>query len=124
MIDHDFEDELAELESAEDFLDFFRIEYDPKVVQINRLHILQRFHDYLSELDELPDAPQQRWMRHADLLDAAYRDFVVSDALTEKVFKVFQRSEPRTAAVPLSDLLGEIRRPAEGQIGGAHATEV
>ena len=40
---------LADLESAEDFLDHFGIAYDARVVQVNRLHILQRFHDYLAE---------------------------------------------------------------------------
>jgi nitrogenase-stabilizing/protective protein len=103
----DFESDLAELSSAEDFLDYFRIDYDPKVVQVNRLHILQRFHNYLAELDELPDGAAARWALHADRLAAAYQDFVVSDALTEKVFRVFRMHEPKTARVPLSDLLGQ-----------------
>ena len=39
----------------------------------------------------------------------AYRDFVESDALTEKVFKVFHRQAPqREVRVPLAD----IGRPA------------
>jgi nitrogenase-stabilizing/protective protein len=108
MSDDDFETDLAELSSAEDFLDYFRIDYDPKVVQVNRLHILQRFHDYLAEVDEQPDGVAARWELHAERLGAAYADFVTSDALTEKVFRVFHRNEPKTAAVPLSDLLGQI----------------
>jgi len=50
----ELDEELAELSSAEDFLEFFGVEYDPSVVHVNRLHILQRFHDYLAEAGELP----------------------------------------------------------------------
>jgi nitrogenase-stabilizing/protective protein len=108
--DHDFESDLEELSSAEDFLDYFRIEYDPKIVQVSRLHILQRFHDYLEEADEMPDSALGRYALYADRLAAAYRDFVDSDALTEKVFRVFRMHEPKTAAIPLNDLLGQLRR--------------
>ncbi len=110
MTDEDFELDLDELSSAEDFLDYFRIEYDPVVVQVNRLHILQRFHDYLEGLEQMPDDPNARWALHADLLGGAYQDFVSSDALTEKVFRVFHMTEPQTASVALSDLTGELPR--------------
>ena len=43
-----FEEDLAELSSAEEFLEYFGIDFDGRVVQVNRLHILQRFHDYLA----------------------------------------------------------------------------
>ena len=76
--------------------------------QVNRLHILQRFHDYLSQVEELPRSAAERWTLHADLLGAAYRDFVVSDARTEKVFRVFRMHEPQRVAIPLEDLLGQI----------------
>jgi hypothetical protein len=58
MTDDDFELDLSELISAEDFLEYFGIDYVPSVVQINRLHILQRFHDYLGQVDEMPDSVQ------------------------------------------------------------------
>ena len=45
-----FKKEMEELESAEDFLQYFELEYEPSVVHVNRLHILQRFHDYLQKL--------------------------------------------------------------------------
>ncbi|MER2623064.1 MAG: nitrogenase-stabilizing/protective protein NifW, partial [Accumulibacter sp.] len=44
-----FEDDLADLSSAEEFLEYFDIDFDVRVVQVNRLHILQRFHDYLAK---------------------------------------------------------------------------
>ena len=44
------ENSLRELEGAEEFLEFFAIPFDSRIVQVYRLHILQRFHDYLSRL--------------------------------------------------------------------------
>jgi hypothetical protein len=44
-----FAEDLADLSSAEEFLDYFAIDFDARVVQVNRLHILQRFHDYLAK---------------------------------------------------------------------------
>jgi nitrogenase-stabilizing/protective protein len=92
---------MDDLVSAEDFLDFFGIEYDASVVQVNRLHILQRYHNYLSK-SVLPEVEAARRVIHATLLQQAYQDFVTSDALTEKVFKVFHMHEPQTKFVPLS----------------------
>lgn len=88
--------DLEELESAEDFLDHFGVPYAREVVQVNRLHILQRFHDYLAARGEAPDREAYR-----DCLTQAYADFVRSNAQTEKVFKVLQRAAG-IATVPLS----------------------
>jgi nitrogenase-stabilizing/protective protein len=101
----DLEDAMDELESAEDFLRFFGIEFDASVVQVNRLHILQRFHDYLGEAPALSDDPTERFSTYAGWLDRAYQDFVHSDALTEKVFQVFRMHEPRTVNVGFDELL-------------------
>jgi nitrogenase-stabilizing/protective protein len=103
MTPDDYELEMEELETAEDFLDYFGVEYDPSVVHVNRLHILQRFHDYLAEVEEMPADADQRRILHADLLAGAYRDFVTSDALTEKVFRVFHMQGPRSVTVDLPD---------------------
>jgi nitrogenase-stabilizing/protective protein len=102
--------DLDELSSAEDFLEYFNIEYQPAVVQVNRLHILQRFHDYLAEVSDMPEDDKARYALYADLLKGAYQDFVTSDAVTEKVFKVFRMHEPQEAFVPLTDLLGSLNR--------------
>ena len=105
MRDSEFELELDELESAEDFLNYFEVPFEQKVVHVNRLHILQRFHNYVSAeagfegLDE--EALRQRYKL---CLTRAYHDFVESDALTEKVFKVFHMHEPQTTIVPLDQL--------------------
>ncbi len=91
-----FYDELEDLETAEDFLRFFGIEFDARVVHVNRLHILQRFHDYLTEeanLDTLSDDLLRD--RYKALISQAYADFVKSDAIAEKVFKVHKEQADR-----------------------------
>lgn len=94
---------MEELVSAEDFLNYFGIEYDASVVHVNRLHILQRFHNYLSRV-ELSEEESARRVVYTTLLKQAYEDFVKSDALTEKVFKVFHMHEPQVKFVPISSI--------------------
>jgi nitrogenase-stabilizing/protective protein len=96
----DITEELADFESAEEFLDYFGIAYERAVVQVNRLHILQRFHDYLRA--NVPaglavHAEYRRW------LEIAYQDFVRSDAQTEKVFNVHKKASG-LATVPISSI--------------------
>ena len=94
-----FLEDLTEMTSAEDFLNYFGIAFDPAVVEVNRLHILKRFHDYLQRT-----APTD-WEGYAQNLQRAYQDFVVSDALTEKVFKVFhRRAAAREVRIPWADI--------------------
>lgn len=119
MMTDDLESDLKELSSAEDFLDYFGITYDPRIVQVNRLHILQRLHDYLDDFDEMPDADASRFALYANLLQQAYQDFVVSDARSEKVFRVFQQRQPERVTIPLSDLLAPA--PTERD---AHETQI
>lgn len=86
-----FQDDLDELETAEDFLRYFEVPFDQKVVHVNRLHILQRFHNYLSQDAAVADmeetAKSEAYKTH---LIRAYQDFVESSAIKEKVFKVHQ----------------------------------
>ena len=82
---------LDELVSAEDFLDYFDVPYASGVVQVNRLHILQRFHDYLGkQIPNLPPGDDAQRSIYRLWLERAYKDFESSDALSEKVFAVFQ----------------------------------
>ncbi len=82
--------------------------YDPAVVHVNRLHILQRFHDYIDEVDRCRRMTKKRRELYAGLLNSAYSDFVKSDALTEKVFKVFRMHEPISVEVPLMELTQQV----------------
>ena len=90
-------DELEELESAEDFLDYFEIAYERSVVQVNRLHILQRFSDYLKK----GAATEKTREFYRTSMLCAYNDFVSSNAQAEKVFKVFRMGEPQEVAIPI-----------------------
>ena len=99
----EFDQDMDELSSAEDFLNYFEIEYDQSVVHVNRLHILQRFHDYLGKVTDMPEDDARRGI-YAEMLTKAYNDFVGSDAQTEKVFKVFRMGEPSVVTIPLSDI--------------------
>lgn len=86
----EFLDDLADLESAEDFLDYFKIAYEPSVVHVKRLHILQRYHDYLA--GHRQNGGEPTYEDYRALLKQAYADFVTSDALTEKVMRVLQKA--------------------------------
>ena len=100
-----FEEEMEELESAEDFLQYFTLDYEPSVVHVNRLHILQRFHDYLQKAGtDIPENESAKRAVYSKLLLRAYQDFVESDAQTEKVFKVFSMGQAQTAFVALGDI--------------------
>ena len=95
----DLDGELQGLESAEEFLEYFNIEFDPRVLQVSRLHILQRFHDYLKSYRIVGERPG--YAEYHLALARAYDDFVRSDAVTEKVFRVFKRAAG-IATVPVS----------------------
>ena len=100
------DDELETLESAEDFMNFFELDYEPSVVHVNRLHILQRFHDYLHQGEEaMPADDAAKKAVYKRLLTQAYQDFVESNALTEKVFKVFHMHEPQETFVPVDTIV-------------------
>lgn len=86
----DFLDALEELESAEDFLNFFQVPFDQSIVHVNRLHILQRYHNYLTAHRERSGTPG--YLDYKALLMRAYEDFVHSDAYTEKVMRVHQKA--------------------------------
>lgn len=85
----ELEEDLLDLESAEDFLDYFGIAYDPRIVQVSRLHILQRAHDYLGAR---PAGTTLEFEDYRGALALAYSDFLKSDAITEKVFSVHKRA--------------------------------
>ena len=109
------EDDLEELESAEDFLNYFGLEFNQSVVHVNRLHILQRYNQYLenakASLAEINEDGQRAIYK--TLLARAYQDFVESDALTEKVFKVFHMHEPQETFVPLDQVF---QQPAPKEV--------
>lgn len=91
---------IQEFSAAEEFLDFFGIEYQPAVVHVNRLHILKRFNQYLNRTP-IPDDMDETtaWDTCKKLLTQAHDDFVGSTAAQEKVFKVFQEQDGKSISL-------------------------
>ena len=105
-------DRLQKLSSAEDFLAFFGLPFDERVVQVKRLHILKRFYQYLHQSDDLPALDEVAlFRRYRELLARAYQDFVDSTPAREKVFKVFQTADgtQHVQLASLRDSLAERR---------------
>lgn len=94
-----FKDDLDDLETAEDFLRYLGVAYEQRVVHVNRLHILQRFHDYLGSDPGMEDVTDDEALaaRYRIHLERAYQDFVASSAVQEKVFKVHQEEAAKHA---------------------------
>ncbi len=99
--DADWLQDLAEMESAEDFLAYFDIAYDPSVVQVNRLHILKRFHQLLEAARARNELLTRE--RYAELLERAYQDFVAHSALELRVMQVHRRAAG-IATLPLQSI--------------------
>jgi nitrogenase-stabilizing/protective protein len=105
MDEMSLESAMQELSAAEEFLEFFGVPFDAKVVEVARLHILQRFHDYIQARKvEMPEDEDGQRAFYRALLEQAYQDFLVSDAVSEKVFKVFRSRGPQTVFIPVSDI--------------------
>ena len=83
-------DAMSKLSSAEEFLGFLEVDYDQRVVNVSRLHILKRFNQYIARHEFTGGSDAEAKAEYKALLEKAYGDFVKSDAVTEKVFKVFQ----------------------------------
>lgn len=84
------------LVNAEDYLQFFGIEYDREFVNVNRLHILKQFSLLIREVDRVfPDLSEAEKLEKYQLaLEEAYQVFLTSSPLETKLFKVFQ-SKPK-----------------------------
>jgi nitrogenase-stabilizing/protective protein len=83
--------QMTSFSAAEEFLDHFQVDYEQSIVNVNRLHILKRFNQYLRATpgtEAMDDETLHGVCK--DLLAKAYGDFVKSTPAQEKVFKVFQ----------------------------------
>ncbi len=99
-----------DLDSAEAWLEGLGVDYDPALVQVYRLHILQRFHDYAAA-SPAPSAQAAR--EHARrLLQCAHDDFIGSDARRQGALRIHrQAAHGAVAEVPVA---------AIGRRGGSH----
>lgn len=93
--------QFNQLRDAEDYFQFFDLEYDPQVVNINRLHILRKFSQLVKDQDKSrPD--EQRLNVYRQALQTAYDLFLTSSSVEQKLFKVFQ--DRPTNVVMVSDI--------------------
>ena len=83
-------EQLNKASSAEDFFEMLGVDYDPKHVNVVRLHILRRMGQYLVSEDftGLPDEVVAE--RCKAVLEQAYADFLASSPLDQRVFKVLK----------------------------------
>ena len=81
---------MRRLSAAEEFFDLLGVAYDPKVLQVARLHVLRRMNQYLANaaLDAMTEDAAEEACRAA--LARAYLDFVTSTPIEERLFKVHQ----------------------------------
>lgn len=81
--------EFERLVDAEEYFQFFGLPYDPQFVNVNRLHILQKFSNFIKSID--PDSLNEAELldRYRTALQQAYETFNASSPLDEKLFKVF-----------------------------------
>ncbi|MEM6753382.1 MAG: nitrogenase-stabilizing/protective protein NifW [Cyanobacteria bacterium P01_C01_bin.38] len=86
-------EEFKKLVDAEDYFKFFELQYDQKVVHVNRLHILQKFSANIKEIDknnsELKDS--ELLGKYREALVNAYQLFIESTPQEQKLFKVFHQ---------------------------------
>jgi hypothetical protein len=76
--------------SAEEIFALLNVGYDPKVLNVARLHILKRMSAYLAEADLEGLPPGDVEARLKEALARAYQDLASSSPLEQRVFKVLQ----------------------------------
>ncbi|MGK7931445.1 MAG: nitrogenase-stabilizing/protective protein NifW [Microcystaceae cyanobacterium] len=86
--------DFRQLVNAEDYLNFFGIDYDQQFVNVNRLHILKQFSLLISEVDKaFPDLSEaERLDKYGQAFAEAYELFRTSSPLETKLFKVFNET--------------------------------
>ncbi|QOV22359.1 nitrogenase-stabilizing/protective protein NifW [Anabaenopsis elenkinii] len=83
--------EFKKLVDAEEFFDFFNLPYDQEIVNVNRLHILKKFSQYMAEVDDNSADlnTEERLHQYSLALQKAYDVFLESTPHEQKLFKVF-----------------------------------
>ncbi|MDH6058863.1 nitrogenase-stabilizing/protective protein NifW [Chrysosporum bergii ANA360D] len=83
--------DLQKLVDAEEFFQFFNLPYDQQIVNVNRLHILKKFSQYMAEVDDsYPNlTPEEKLHQYCLALQKAYDVFLESTPHEQKLFKVF-----------------------------------
>jgi len=104
---------LAQLKiasSAEEFFTILGIDYDPKIVNVARLHILRRMGQYLAGEDFAGATDAVVAERCKAVLERAYDDFVASSPINERVFKVLKDAvAPQAKPAPTLVQIGPLK---------------
>ena len=86
--------DLEKLHAAEDFFSYLKVDYDPQVLRVCRLHILKRMGKYLDGRDFTGASEDLIFASAQETLARAYQDFVASRPIDQRVFKVLQDHDP------------------------------
>lgn len=81
----EWKEAFAELQSAEEYCDFFEIDFDRSLLARNRLAVLQRFHDLLP-----PNWGTLSYAELRALFAMAYSSMLTSSAREAQLFKIFK----------------------------------
>jgi nitrogenase-stabilizing/protective protein len=101
---------LNHASAAEEFFTLLGVDYDPKLVNVARLHILRRMGQYLAGEDFAGAADEAVAERCRAVLERAYADFVASSPIDQRVFKVLKDAvAPQPAKVPTLVQLGTLK---------------
>lgn len=95
---------FKKLSDAEDYFRFFELPFDQQAVNVNRLHILKKFSQYVDQIDEsFPTITEaEKLAKYREALQQSYNLFLGSTAVEQKLFKVFN-DKPKNVVL-LSDI--------------------
>ncbi|WP_354266441.1 nitrogenase stabilizing/protective protein NifW [Bradyrhizobium sp. I1.7.5] len=99
--------QLNKASAAEEFFALLGVEYDAKIINVARLHILRRMGQYLAGEQLTGASDPDIALRCKATLERAYADFVTSSPIEQRVFKVL-----KDAAAPQPN-----KHPALVQLG-------
>lgn len=115
---------LLACRDAEDYFAALDVPYDPRLLQVNRLHVLRLFSPALRHYLASPaDAESQAAHQLREALIAAHDAFAASTALDHRLFKVLQDRAPR-GFVSLDSLVVEPAPGAAAATAGHVTAEV
>ncbi|QNP28139.1 nitrogenase-stabilizing/protective protein NifW [Cylindrospermopsis curvispora] len=100
-------EEFKKIVDAEAYFQFFNLGYDQHFVNVNRLHILKKFSQFMYEIDqEYPNLSDlEKLEKYSTALQQAYRVFMESTPHEQKLFKVFN-DKPKNV-VTLTDIISD-----------------
>lgn len=97
---------IEDLETAEDFFDFFRVSYESSVVRSKHLHLMHYFHQQIEQLTDTAATASMaaRFSLARHVLQQSYQAFLDETVQQQSTLRVFVKQRP--SFVPLTDLQG------------------